>query len=133
MAVAFILRGVPGSGKSTFAKRLISRAGGAIHSTDEFFMVDGEYRFDPVLLAEYHERNFQAFCQSLKCEVPVVVCDNCNVRRWQFHNYIAAAKAAGYVVVVITMPHPTAEVAAQRSQHNVPMENIQRMLERWEY
>ena len=39
----YLVRGVPGSGKSTFAKQL----GGTHFETDTYFMVDGEYKFDP--------------------------------------------------------------------------------------
>ena len=46
----YLVRGVPGAGKSTFAKNL-----GCTHfETDEFFMVDGEYKFDPSKLKEAH-------------------------------------------------------------------------------
>jgi len=37
-----LVRGLPGSGKSTFAKSL----GGVHIETDMFFIQDGEYKFD---------------------------------------------------------------------------------------
>ena len=38
----YLLRGVPGAGKSTLAKQL-----GCTHfETDTYFMVDGEYKFE---------------------------------------------------------------------------------------
>ena len=40
--VLYIVRGIPGSGKSTFAKSL----GGTHFEADMFFMKDGEYKFD---------------------------------------------------------------------------------------
>jgi adenylate kinase family enzyme len=51
------MRGIPGSGKSTTAKKLAGETG-KIHSTDNYFMVDGEYKFDPSKIREYHEANF---------------------------------------------------------------------------
>lgn len=39
------MRGVPGSGKSTKAKKLAG-SNGVIYSTDDFFMKNGEYIYD---------------------------------------------------------------------------------------
>jgi adenylylsulfate kinase-like enzyme len=39
----YLLRGIPGAGKSTLAKQF----GDSHFETDRFFMVDGEYKFDP--------------------------------------------------------------------------------------
>ena len=40
--VLYIVRGIPGSGKSTFAKSL----GGTHFEADMFFMKNGEYKYD---------------------------------------------------------------------------------------
>jgi hypothetical protein len=103
-----------------------------IHSTDDFFYVDGEYRFDPGKLREYHDRNYEAFCRSLNNGVPIVICDNTNTRRWHFERYAEAANRAGYLVAFVIMPHPQAQVAAQRTIHMVPVVAIQRMIDEWE-
>ena len=58
------MRGIPGSGKSTTAKKIAGETG-KIHSTDNYFMVDGEYRFDPKKLKENHEANYNAFCEDI--------------------------------------------------------------------
>jgi len=131
MNVAYVMRGVPGSGKSTLAKRLVDGIG-VIHSTDDYFYVDGEYRFDPEKLREHHDRNFSAFCASLSNKVPVVVCDNTNTKRWHFERYAEAAVRAGYLVAFVIMPHPSPEVAAQRTIHKVPASVIQRMIDEWD-
>ena len=47
------MRGVPGSGKSTLAKR-IAGDNGVIYSTDDFFMVKGEYVYDVKMIGKYH-------------------------------------------------------------------------------
>lgn len=69
MKKVIILRGLPGSGKSRYAKRLKeeSKLISVICSTDEYFMVDDLdsidhngvirnriYKFDPTKLVEYH-------------------------------------------------------------------------------
>lgn len=129
--IAYIMRGVQGSGKSTLARKLIE-GGGIIHSTDDFFLVDGEYRFNPQKLGEYHNRNYQNFCRSLRDNVPIVVCDNVNAKRWHFERYANSARNAGYIVAFLIMPHPNPEVAAKRTVHNVPSQTIRRIIEEWE-
>lgn len=39
------MRGLPGSGKSTTAKKLAGSEG-VVYSTDDFFMVKGKYQYD---------------------------------------------------------------------------------------
>ena len=51
MKKLFLVRGISGSGKTTFAKEL----GGVHFETDNYFMVDGEYKFDGTKLKEAHQ------------------------------------------------------------------------------
>lgn len=52
------MRGLPGSGKSTKAKKIAGNEG-VIYSTDDFFMINGKYTYDPKLIGENHEKNFK--------------------------------------------------------------------------
>ena len=53
--ILYIVRGVPGSGKSTYAKSLMAGKMSASHwETDMWFMDDKVYKFDPTKLADYH-------------------------------------------------------------------------------
>jgi len=132
MKRVFIMRGVPGSGKSTMA-RLLAGETGVIHSTDHYFYVGEVYSHDTSLLSQNHEKNFKAFCESLKNGVPIVICDNTNVQRAHFACYISAANAAGYQIDIVAMlPHPDPEVAAIRNKHGASSETIRRMIADWE-
>src|SRR5258708_3097523 len=131
MKTAYIMRGVPGSGKSTIAKKLAGEKG-VVHSTDSYFYIDGAYRHDASKLREYHKLNLGAFCASLKADIPIVICDNTNVKYWNFTQYVKAAHEAGYIVAYVTLPHPSPEVAAQRTIHNVPPDVIREMIRGWE-
>jgi len=128
---AIILRGVSGSGKSTKARELAGETG-KIHSTDDFFMVNGKYVFDPAQLPRYHKLNFEAFKADLALGVSPVIVDNTNTRKWEYENYLEAAKAAGYDVEVISIPHIDPALAAIRNTHGVPEAAIRRMISRWE-
>jgi tRNA uridine 5-carbamoylmethylation protein Kti12 len=131
MKMAFIMRGVPGSGKSVVAKYLAGNQG-IIHSTDDLRMINGEYVFDPVRNQQQHDQNFANFCQSLDLGVDVVICDNTNITKRDYQRYIDAANNAGYLVVMVVMPHPNLETAANRNSHGVSLEVIRSMFERWE-
>jgi len=76
--IAIINRGVPGSGKSTFIKALrkVAEAEGltiSVHSTDDKFMVDGEYKWDMYLTRQYHRENLNDFTDSLESDINIVV------------------------------------------------------------
>ena len=137
MKIAFIMRGVPGSGKSTMAEQLVARYDNArlswaIHSTDALSYVDGKYDFDLKKLGARHEQNYKNFRASVSDGVPVVICDNTNITRKEFRPYVEIALTRGYRVVYVEMPHPPAGLAALRTKHGVPVEVIEKMLERWE-
>lgn len=132
MKIAYIMRGIPGSGKSTVASELAGESG-VIHSTDDFFYDDGGvYRFDPNLLGRNHARNQAAFRESLSLGISPVVCDNTNSQRWEFEPYVELAKEQGYIVAVVSLSHPDPDVAAARNVHGVSAEVIRRMINRWE-
>lgn len=142
---AIILRGLPGSGKShwvsefldalpeTLAER-VRRAG--IFSTDSFFMVDGEYRFEPSMLPEYHQRNLAAFIDALGRGEPVAICDNTNLAYWEFAAYEAAAAALGYELERVLIGEPRdkqhQELCALRNRHGVSLASIRRMAKAFE-
>lgn len=133
----YIMRGIPGSGKSTVA-RLIAQhhenpnLSVAIHSTDDLCMVDGEYQFDSALAGERHAQNFQNFLLSLEEKVPTIVIDNTNVKVSQYTSYVEAAQAAGYQVVIVELVHPALDLAVERNTHGVPREAINQMILDWE-
>lgn len=125
------MRGVPGSGKTTMARAIAGKKG-VIHSTDEFFVEKDIYNFDPIKLRENHEKNLKGFTESLKKGIPIVICDNTNIKRSEFEPYIRAAKQHGYEVKIVSLPHPDPEVAAKRNSHGVGADAIRRMIEKFE-
>ena len=132
MGQVYIMRGVPGSGKSTEARRLAGEDG-VVHSTDDYrAQGDGSHVYDRSQNARNHDKNFAAFCASLAAGVPVVVCDNINYRREHFGRYVDAAYAAGYEVQEVAMPHPLPALAARLNSHGAPESYIQHIIDDWE-
>jgi predicted kinase len=133
--IAYILRGITGSGKTSFARVITARHIGktAVHSTDDRFTEDGIYRFDARKLEEHHKKNLAAFRKSLEESVPIVICDNTNSRIWEYEPYVRASKEFGYALKIIVFPPPSIEIALARSTHDVPRAVIERMVRRFEY
>eukprot|EP00877_Chromochloris_zofingiensis_P012217 jgi/Chrzof1/7249/Cz02g16140.t1 len=151
--MVYIMRGLPGSGKSTRTAQVVAdikattslaREGSvadstdslvATHSTDSYFIDScGQYVFDRNMLQTNHQRNFEAFQQSLAAGTPYIIVDNTNIQPWQFEKYVTAAFRAGYDVQEVVVGEFTREAAgvyAARNAHGVPYETILSMLEQW--
>jgi NEDD4-binding protein 2 len=128
-----IMRGVPGSGKSTLAQSL--GRGGVIYSTDDFFMVGNEYRFDPSKIVANHAANQQRVREACEAGISPVVVDNTNTQKWEARPYVQMAEEYGYSVKFVEANTPwskDAEECARRNTHGVPLAGIQAMLSRYE-
>lgn len=147
-----ILRGLPGSGKTSFAEFLLSTNKSSIrHSTDDYFLVfdetnkttvgaqtlqttghlsRGKYVFVFERLQEYHNRNYEAFCKSVKEGIELVIVDNTNIQKAHYMRYLKSAQEAGYHVDVITIggfDPASIDLYARRNSHSVPYGAIQKM------
>lgn len=144
-----ILRGLPGSGKSTITRILEekNKTGKAIAvvSADHFFMKNGEYKFNLDLLEDAHEECFSNFCayiEKYQHGLAAIVVDNTNTTMKEVHRYTNAVERYGlrYFVIeilpLVSVPEGTdmdlSVVLAQQSIHSVPPISIARMIARWE-
>ena len=129
MKIAIINRAVVGSGKSTMAKAIADAVGNCtIHSTDDYFMVKGEYKFNPAKLGEYHGKNWTAFANDCEEGIDVVICDNTNIIPEHCKSYVDVAKENGYKVINLFFEPDTLEAHLSRNAHSVPKEGIERMI-----
>ena len=128
----YIMRGLPGSGKSTLAKQL----GGIIFSTDDFFMIDGQYCFDGSKLGLYHNLNQRRTEDAMRQKQPVIVVDNTNIEAWQMKPYVNLADKYGYKVE-IRMPETPwmwdVDKLVQHNTHKVPLEVLQKMKDSFQH
>jgi len=99
-----LLRGLPGSGKSSFAKFLNSTGDFLVYSLDEFFTdTYGVYTFD-------YKQNHLAYknCQSkteeaMQKEYPKILVDQTFALQWEIEPYLKLAAKYNYRVFVTTM------------------------------
>lgn len=138
MKSAVIMIGLPGSGKSTRAKQIANTCASngyscKIHSTDDYFMINGKYCFNAKKIGYHHRLNQEAFCKSIDAGVDCVIVDNTNIRQRDRDIYATYAESKGYEVQYEVVGEFTDEfvaVCAERNTHDVPHEVISKMASR---
>lgn len=133
MKKCIVLQGVSGSGKSTYAKKLVADNGGKgiVFSTDDAFMQNGKYCFDGSKLGLAHSHNLFSFIEACRNEYDFVICDNTNTTPAEIAPYYAVAEAYGYAVEIHYI-RCDSEVAAARNTHGVPLKAVEAMAKRIE-
>lgn len=136
MNYVYIMQGVPGSGKSTAAKRIANISGGyglsvETCSADDYHMVGDKYDWKPENVGKAHKSCQNKFLQALKNNVNFVIVDNTNVRERDVQLYLDMAHEYGYLTTIIRPDTPWSEDATEcykKNTHSVPLETIEKML-----
>lgn len=124
----YIVRGLPGSGKSTFAKNYILSSfsyGGCWHVEADMFWMrpNGVYDFNPKLLKDAHEWCLNKTKQFLK-GADVVVSNTFTTKR-EIQPYIDMSLDMGVPYIIIRCDGNYGSI------HNVPEETLKKMKERF--
>jgi predicted kinase len=133
--VLYIVRGLPGSGKSTFAKKLVN-SDFLVCEADKYFIdkETGEYKFDGSKIKDAHK-----YCQDL-VETYMkdsmvndqwyreIVVSNTFTMEWEMTHYFELSKKYGYKVftIIVENRHNGENV------HGVPDDKIEQMKDRFE-
>lgn len=125
MKELFILRGLPGSGKSTLGALIAD----VVCSADDHFVgEDGVYRFEPTKLKAAHSACGEKCEEAMVAGTPRIAIANTSTREWEWEWYVQLAKKYGYRVHSL--------IAENRHHghniHGVPEEAIAAMRERFE-
>lgn len=129
MKTLYLLRGLPGCGKSTLAKSLSNSMTGHVEADMFFVDDDGSYNFDGSKLKDAH-----AWCQKQAedfmslYEYETVIVSNTFTQEWEMTPYLEMAERYGYIVFSLIVENRHGGV----NEHGVPEEALERMEKRFE-
>jgi predicted kinase len=124
----YIVRGLPGSGKSTFAEALVG-SDFLVCEADKYFMQDGEYKFDGSKLNDAHNWCRHKVMDAMKEGEPIVVVSNTFTREWEMDPYFLIGKELGYKIFVAIVENHH----GGKNTHGVPENTIEVMRDRFEF
>jgi len=131
--ILVLLRGLPGSGKSSFAKHMWSDF--VICEADQFFYdQEGNYNFDPSKLRDAHKyckdkvETFMSDNEKNSQFYPEIVVSNTFTREWEMDEYFKLAKKYNYQVVSLIVENRH----GNKNVHGVPDSKIEEMRNRFE-
>jgi predicted kinase len=126
----FLVRGISGAGKSELTRSLSLTC----LESDQFFLENGDYKFDPTKLGEAHQ-----WCQTRTREIleygHSVAISNTFTQRWEMEPYIQIAQELGARLTVVDLFDGGCddETLSERNVHGVPIEAIAAMRSRYEH
>ena len=129
----YIVRGVPGSGKSTFALNLVG-SDFLVCEADKYFIQDGEYKFDGSKLKEAHESCRNTVETYMKDSLVndqfyrEIAVSNTFTQEWEMQPYFDLANQYGYMVFTIIVENRHGGT----NQHGCPEDRVQAMRDRFD-
>ena len=138
MKTLYIMRGLPGSGKSTRAKQLRLQNASIcdLYSTDDYWeRPDGTYDFNIDLIKDAHIWNQQRTHKGMQACVDHIIIDNVNTTLREMMPYIKLGVHYGYAISLVESNATwkfDVEECYYRNTHGVPYSTILRMYHEWE-
>jgi len=127
-----LLRGVPGSGKTTLANVILQQSNNnpqEILSADDFFESDnGEYNFDPTKIREAHNYCQFRCSERMRQQKARIVVANTFTQEWEMDEYFKMAERYNYRVhtLIVENRHGNENI------HGVPENKLQQMKDRFQ-
>lgn len=130
--VLIIVRGLPGSGKSTFAELISANGKYPVCTADDYFLkdVNGEtvYQFDPSKLKDAHEYCIRRVANKMAIECEKIIVANTNTMAKELQVYFDLAKSYNYEVISLIVENRH----GNKNIHGVPADTLERMKQRFD-
>jgi predicted kinase len=124
-----LLRGLPGSGKSTVADLIGAKGAGYAHfEADMFFMQDGVYKFDASKLQLAHNWCMIQTEKAMADDTSIIIVSNTFTQNWEMDFYYEKAKYYDYRVTSLVVENRHNGV----NQHGVPEDKLEIMKNRFQ-
>lgn len=120
----YIIRGLPGSGKNTFANTLDC----VVFSADDYFIQDGNYKFIASLLPDAHADCKNRVRRAMYEGVDKIAVANTFTQEWEMEEYLNLASSHDYRVFSIIVENRH----GGKNIHGVSDETIDKMRDRFE-
>jgi len=136
--IFIIIRGLPGSGKSTYIKNFIKNLAiekSCIISADDYFKCGDYYLWNKENLYAAHLRCYNLFEKALKEKIPYIFLDNTNINNQAYKKYvdllIKEYPEYGLLVVSLYDSDLSDEELVERNTHGVDLETMKSMRARY--
>jgi predicted kinase len=124
--ILFIVRGLPGSGKSTFAKQLTSN----VFEADHFFYDENcVYKFDPSKIKDAHQDCQDNVRYAMESNIPKIAVSNTFTQEWEMSPYFILAEKYGYSIFTVVVENRH----GGKNVHGVPDDKLEIMKERFQF
>lgn len=124
----YLIRGLPGSGKTTLAKELVSRLGGVHFEADHFFYNEsGDYNFDASHLHRAHKECQRRTWEAMDSNIQNIIVSNTFTTEKEMQPYLDLARVYKYKVVTLIVENRH----GNSSVHDVPEETMVKMRNRF--
>lgn len=132
----FILRGIPGSGKSTIGRRLLEKHPTAVLSERDKYYINpenGKYEWAPEKVPIARRKQIEEIEIALKSGNSAIA-DSLHLAHKQYDPLLNLAEKYNARPIIIDVPFnkATPELYASRNLHGVPLEQIKGMINSWE-
>ena len=131
--IAIIIRGIPGSAKTTFADLFSSFEGCKIHSVDNLHLdSNGDFSWNESESSSLYKKNLNNFSKDCEKGFPIVISDCVSYKHSHVEDYAEIAKKFGYRSYVVNSEPISLSSSKKLNSHNVPDEKLKLFYRNWE-
>ena len=133
MPTVFVLRGLPGTGKTTIAELLSAKLDAVVISSDNYWSESNP--FDTKKVNDSYKWSFERYKEYIKVKTPFIVVDQTNIKTFNYKHYVDYAQRNGYIAVIMILPHNhlSENEMSKRSSNKVSQLSIRKLKSAFEW